>query len=470
MMKLTYYQTMTLLDNPVRISIRTIAAVLLSCVVVTFAGCSQKIGPEVVEYDVQVSLRVDEVFQEKAYIRLNHDGSQDDYWYYLLTEDLYTEARLLLEGALGADLDADGKISANVGTNKNITFENLDAKTKYRVIASRILADGSIAGNVAELIFLTRRDPAVFEAYPQWMVEYKERRVAADDPDDESEIFACTVADTAETYVACLLSEDDFKKSYGEDIRACFEDYVAFRNMEHVKWPNVVKNESSEHVEDRLRSGKYIVFMIGITAEGELTGYYARQDFSIQQEVATEAYRKWIGKWTITGSAGGKDIRYPVEIFSDENNLYYRMEGWEGPSANSYFTTVPTELPILLYFEKSTGDAYVVSEELKDLEDPTLAEFYDFYIYGCVEIDYNGFPTEVPVDVPNVRVARLTLVNDMRATVAPEVFSFDLNGVHYDAPFLYFNYSYISSMYAGLVPVTNDSMVPRISTMKLEKQ
>lgn len=461
--------TMTLSDNPVRTIIRSLAEVLASCVIAALAGCSHDIGPETLDDDVLVSLRVDEVFQEIAYVRLNHDGSLEDFWYYMLTEDLYTDARSLLEGALDADLEQDGKITANVGTNKNITFEDLQAKKKYRVIASRILADGSIVGNVAELTFVTLRDPAVFEAHPMWKVEYKERRVATDDVNDETEIFACTVADTTETYVACLLSEDDFKKSYGEDIRACFEDYVAFRNSEHVKWPNVVKKESSEHVEDRLRSGRYIVFMIGITAGGELTGYYARQDFSIQQEVATEAYRKWIGKWTITGSAGGEDIRYPVEIVSDENNLYYRMYGWEGPSANSYFATVPTELPLLLYFEKSSGDAYVVSEELKDLADPTLADFYDFYLYGCVEIDYNGIPTEVPVDVSNIRVARFSLVNDRRAAVTPEVFSFDLNGVHYDAPFLYFNYSYISSMYAGLVPVTYDSKVPRINTMKLEK-
>lgn len=272
-----------------------------------------------------------------------------------------------------------------------------------------------------------------------------------------------------DTYVPCLLLKSDFEASYRGNLRACFEDYVAFRNLQHVKWPNVVTAEACEHLEDRLRHGDYIVFMIGIDAEGELTGWYARLDITIEQEKATDAYRRWIGKWELKGTCGEQNITYQVEIAPDENNLYYRMYGWEADTATDYFADLPSHRPILLYFEKSSGDAYVVSEEIADLEDPTLAEFYDFFVYGCVEIDYYGEMTEVPVDIPNIKIARFSLVNDDRAKVAPEIFSFDLNGVHYEAPFLYFNYSYISLLYQGLVPVTVDSVVPRISTMTLSR-
>lgn len=158
-----------------------------------------------------------------------------------------------------------------------------------------------------------------------------------------------------------------------------------------------------------------------------------------------------------------------MEITPEENNLYLRMAGWEHTTAAEYFAALPYERPILLYFEKSTGFVYVVSEEIKDFEDPALADFYDFYLYGCVEIMYGDELTEVPVDIPNLRIARFALADDNHAVAKPEIFSFDLNGVHYDAPFLYFNYSYISLLYAGLVPVTTDSVVPRIDTMRLER-
>ena len=438
---------------------------LLTCLL----GCTGNIEPEVSEDEVQVTLKLDQTFQEKAYVRLNHDGGQNDYWFYFVTEDMQTEAESLLEDQLALALESAGEIVGNVGTNRNITLYGLQAKTAYRVIAARILPDGSITGNVAELVFTTLRNPDIFEVHPSWMIEYKERRVDADDPNVESEVFMCSVGDSEDSFVPCLLSKKDFEASYGGNLRLCFEDYVAFRNMNNVKWENVIVNESCEHLEDRLRHGEYIVFMIGIDADGELTGYYARTDCNIVQEKATEAYSKWVGKWTVVGYYGEQKISYSVEISPDENNLYYRMYGWESTSATDYFKNLPQERPVLLYFEKTSGDVYVVSEAFDDLADVTLAEFYDFFLYGCVEIDYGGVMTEVPVDVENIRIAKFSLYGDNLAEVTPEIFSFELNGVHYDAPFLYFNYSYISMMYDGLVPVTTDSVVPRISTMRLER-
>lgn len=434
-------------------------------------GCEDDIRPVEVVDDTVVTLRVDEVFQEKASIRLNHDGAQDDFWYCMITQDMETSAAELVQAQLGEALAAAGTITGNVGTNRNVTFDGLSPKTEYRVLASRITPAGKMTGNVAELNFVTLRDPDVFELHPSWEITYKERRVSESDPNQETEVLACTVkdAESKDTYIPCLLTRTDFETAYGGSLRACFEDYVEYLNLQNVVWEDKVLTGSCEHLEDRLRHGDYILFMIGVDAEGELTGYYARTDHSLTQETATDAYRRWIGKWTLSGTYGEEKISYQVEISPDENNLYYRMYGWESTSATDYFKTLPQERPVLLYFEKTTGDAYVVSEELKDLPDPTLAEFYDFFLYGCVEIDYGGEMTELPIDVSNVRIARMSLTNDNRAVFTPEIFSFDLYGVHYEAPFLYFNYSYTSALYAGLVPVTDESKVPRISTMILER-
>ena len=459
---------MTLKDKFVA-SARAMSFLMAGLSVICSSGCSDDIVPDEVKTAV-VNLRLDEALQETAYVRLTHDGSRDDLWCYTMTQDMDADAEELLASYISKTVEADGYIMGNTGTNRNITLEDLDARTSYRLIAGMVSPDGSILGDVAELVFVTLRDPAVFDPHPSWSISYKERRASEDDPDVETEIFGCEVgADTTETYVACLLSKDDFVSSYGGSLRACFEDYVAYRNLENVKWQNVVLNKSSELVEDRLRHGDYIVFMIGVNAGGELTGYYARADVSIVQEVATEEYRKWVGKWTLTGYCDNTLISYQVEISPDENNLYYRMSGWESSTADTYFKNIPSDLPLLLYFEKSTGYVYVVSEELADLSDETLAEFYDFYLFGCVEIDYNGVMTEVPVDVSNLRVARFELLDDNHASATPEIFSFDLGGVHYDAPFLYFNYSYISMLYNALTPLTTGATVPSIDTIKLER-
>ena len=416
-----------------------------------------------------VTLRLDEVFQEKAYVRLNHDGAQDDFWFYILTADLETEAAVLLGDDIAGKIEADGALTGHVGTNKNITFENLAPKTEYRVIAARITPMGEILGNVAELRFKTMRDPDVFEIHPSWKIDYKERRNVDGNVDEERDVFSCTVSDTTETYVPCLLTKADFTGTYKDNLRACFEDYIAYCNLSGVKWNKTAVSKSCEHVEDRLRSGEYLLFMIGVDTLGTLTGLYAQTEYNLKQEVASDAYAKWVGKWTLKGSHGDQVITYPVEIKADENNLYYRMYGYESTTAGVGLQGVPSTLPILLYFEKSTGDAYVVSEELPDY--PDFAGIYYFYLYGCIEIDYNGTMTEVPVDIANMRIARFRL-NEAgnHAAAYPERFIYDLSGTHYDTEFLYFNYSYIfPALYQGLVPVTTDSKVPRISTMTLDR-
>jgi hypothetical protein len=119
------------------------------------------------------------------------------------------------------------------------------------------------------------------------------------------------------------------------------------------------------------------------------------------------------------------------------------MYGWEETSCIDYLKEVPTQLPILLYFEKSTGSAYVVSEELPayvSSEGLNLSGMYYFYLYGSIEVEYDGVMTPVPVDVPNLKLARLTL-NDAgtRAYATPERFVYDMSGVRYDAEFIYFN-------------------------------
>ena len=453
---------------------------IIAGVVMLFAiGCieNQDIkGPE--GDDVILSLRIDEVFKEKAYVRLNHDGSLEECWFHLLTEDLQTDAIEVLEDSLSKILDAGENVQVQKGVNKNLTFENLKAKTEYRVIASIINQDGSLAGNVAELRFKTLRDLDVFEEHPSWKIEYKERRVSKDDADQESEIFSCSVGDSKDTYVPCLLSKADFKNSYNDNLRSCFEDYVAFRNQENVKWHNVVLAEDCEHVEDRLRSGDYLVFMVGIDSLGTLTGYYAKEEFAIKQDPASAEYRAWIGKWNLKGVAGDKEVVYEVEIKPEENNLYLRMYGWENATASQGFedfTAIPAagedqnHLSVLLYFSKATNDVYIVSEELAPI--PDYAGIYYFYLYGCIEVDYEGVMTPVPVDIPNMRIARFSLnAAKNRATATPEPFIMDVGGMHYDTEFIYFNYSYIfPAVYQGLVPVTLDTAVPKISSLVLEK-
>lgn len=437
-------------------------------VIAVLSGCSKEQSVTAPVDNTVVNLRLDEALMEKAYVRLTHNGARGDYWYYMITTDLESDAAVLLNGYIASILESEGELMGNVGVNKNITFTDLSAKTDYRVIASRISETGDLIGNVAELCFVTMRDPDVFELYSAWEIDYKERKVVME-PYSENEIFDCKVSDEAseETYIPCLLTKEDFKNAYGSNLRRCFEDYVAYKNLMNVKWANEVTAQSSEFVQDRLRHGEYVLFMIGVDSKGDLTGYYAMTNCTIAQETPSDAYRKWLGQWRVSGKYNGVNLSYDVEISPDENNMYYRLYGWESLTATDYFESLPELLPILLYFDKATGDAYVISEQLPDMEEKALADFYDFYLFGA--INYGG--NMVTVDIPNLRLARMTLVDDNHANVYPENFIFDDGSEVYETPFLYFCYIYTSAINSHMtyVPVTTDMKVPAIENMRFER-
>lgn len=439
------------------------------CSVILATGCTEGLEEDVVDGNAVITLTLDEAFQDKVYVRLTHTGGQNDFWVYAVSENLNATAKSLLDSRIAAAEETCGHIIGNVGTNRNITLDSLKANTSYKVAASRVRADGTLLGNAAELIFKTKRDPNVFELHPDWSIVYKNRN--RDNLDAERDVFSCLTGGSKDTYVPCLLEKSVFESAYDvEYLRPCFEDYVAFRNSERVKWPKVVVSGDYEYSEDRLPHGEYILFMVGITAEGELTGYYAiNENCVIEQEKASVEYRKWIGIWTLSGKCDNTKITYQVEITPEENNLYYRMSGWESTTAANYFKDLPTERPIRLYFEKSSGCVYVVSEQFEDFGDETMAEFYDFNLYGSITVDYDGSLREVVVDAPGLKLAKFTLVDDNRAVASPMMFEYDSNGTHYEGDFVYFNYSYVMPLYDGSIPVTTDSIVPRIETITLTR-
>ena len=60
---------------------------MVICTLISAVGCTEGLEETKVKDRTTVSLKLDQAFQEKAYVRLNHDGTQDDYWFYALTQD-----------------------------------------------------------------------------------------------------------------------------------------------------------------------------------------------------------------------------------------------------------------------------------------------------------------------------------------------------------------------------------------------
>ena len=467
---------MNLLNRLRRLVLATVGVGILSGGMICLTGCDPLDAPVQKIEDLNVSLRLDEAFQDKAHVRLNHEGTVEDYWYYMLTEDLTTDAKDLLSEKIKKELEATGVLVGNVGTNKNLAFEGLQARTKYRVIAGIISPAGEITGDVVELEFTTLRDPDVFEEWSAWEISYKARQVAPNDPNQETEVFMCSVkGDTTQTYIPCILTKSDFSRYYGSDLRKCFEDYIDYRNSLHVKWVQEVKRDSFEYTQDRLFSGDYMLFMIGVDTAGKLTGYYAKTEFKLAQEKASKAYENWVGSWTLKGECLNKaadgstvELEYTIDIVPTENNLYYELYGYDARTFES-LKEIPNTIPLTLYFEKSSGDIYVISEVLPDVPDnQALADLWNFYAYGSVEVIYGGVLTLIPVDIVNMRIARFSMEDAKHAKGYNTPVSIDLYGEYYNTEYVAFNYFYES---LGLFNYILESAahVMRTDTMTLTK-
>lgn len=345
--------------------------------------------------DVTISLDVDKVTLESASIRIRHESDADMVWAYLLTQDFESDAESLLLDKIDQELELTGEIVAYTGRNKSIVLTDLEPKSYYRFICQALDdVTGKPFGNVATLDFRTRRDPSVFEVNDNWSIERGERSV---NPSDRMEYdnFICSSEDD-ETYVVLPIKVSDFEFYYQNDMRALFEDFHADFGLEvgASQWQNVLKEGDITWQEQRLRSSDWIVFMIGIDTDGELSGLYQEYRFTIEQEVASDEYNRWLGQWKVINGEGVE--LFDIHILPSENNLWYYLAGWEGD--NLFFDTYDQTLMIETFFNKSNGKMEFISQYVNTMM--TDYETIDFYFSGTFY--YGG---NYVVDAMNCKMA-----------------------------------------------------------------
>ena len=398
---------------------------LASVLMLSFASC-EKTSDQVVETidEVNIMLDVDNVSLETVNIRVRHDGAADLLWVYMLTPDLETPAQTLLEEKVADDIELTGEVVVYNGQNKSVFLSGLQAKFYYRFICQAIDGvTGKLYGEPAELQFRTRRDPAVFEVNDNWSIERGERSI---NPSDHMEYdnFEISSSDE-ETYVVLPIKESDFEFYYKNDMRSLFEDYHADFGLEvgSSQWRTILKSGDITWSEQRLRSSQWIVYMIGIDADGELSGLYQEYRFTIEQEVATDAYNRWLGTWQVS-DRNGRDL-FSISVIPSENNLWFYLAGWEGD--NLYFPTDDPALMIETFFNKETGKMEFVSQYVNTMiQDTETIDFYfsgTFYYGGNYVIDLMNYKMAETSfsnsDYTEARVDGLNLVDPVRGLNVP---------------------------------------------------
>ena len=325
-----------------------------------------------------IMLDVDKLTLESASIRIRHNGPADLLWVYMNTDDMETDAAVLIKDKVAHELELTKEIIAERGQNKSLTVLQLAPKCHYRFICSAIdEVTGVPCGDVVELEYRTRRDPDVFEKNESWSISRGDRTVNNQDK-MEYDNFICN-SDDDQTYVFLTLKDSDIEYYYKGNLRALFEDYQSGFGFDEgsSKWKTVLSSGDMTWPEQRLRSGDWTAYMIGIDTDGELSGLYQELKFTVEQEVATDAYNRWLGTWAVSDKNG--EHLFDIQIIPSENNMWYYMGGWESTNIYQFDTFDPALMPEL-YFDKETEKMYFVSQYLNSLVTETDA--VDFYFTG----------------------------------------------------------------------------------------
>ena len=427
---------------------------LAGLLMTTFVACEKNQGP-IVETNEQaaIMLDIDNVSLESVKIRVRHGGDAAMLWSYMYTDDLQTPAQQLLEEKIAKDHDLTGEIVVYVGQNKSVHLSGLKPKCVYRFICGSLdPVSGKIIGEVSELQFKTRRDPAVFETNSNWSIEHGDRSINNADK-MEYDNFICSSEDQ-EPYVMLPIKKSDFEYYYKNDIRALFEDYIADFGLAvgDSQWKNIVLTGKQTCSEQRLRSGDWLIFMIGIDQTGELTGLYQQISLTIAQETATPEYNRWIGTWTVSDKNGVE--LFDIEIIASENNMWYYMGGWESTNIYQFDTYDPALMPEL-FFDKESGKLCFISQYLNTMvTDTDSIDFYfsgtfiygNTYVLGSEVLNYRMAET-IFLDTVNYNSARIEGCN-----FNTQGMSFPIESICY----IYYNGSQLSSisLAAPTLPLT----------------
>jgi len=162
---------------------------------------------------------------------------------------------------------------------------------------------------------------------------------------------------SSSTYYVDAVPVDYFSTYYNNDVKSLFNDLISgYTNLsEYLSQGSTSINFS------RMDSGEWIAFAVGMDSNGNFTGYYSSQRFTLTQDEATEAYNSWIGKWKVND----EQKSYTLRIAAYENNYKYAVSGWESDNqyAGSYsFITEYSQKDGSMTFFAQLIDTYTTTD------------------------------------------------------------------------------------------------------------
>lgn len=291
-------------------------------------------------------------------------------------------------------------------TNSAKEAWNLMPAGNYYVYAIGVDASGNASGQFAYAPYtIAGESSGDFKVNSNWSITYNGRYTQTG---VEYEYLTYTaLAD--DSYYPVVMSKSQYESQYGSSIAnlaPAFANYLKENNA-------APKLGTQKLLYNKKDPGEYVAIMIGMDANWNLTSYYAMIEFTVgEEQEASEAYKKWLGEWTLTAKnvAGTADSTYfNFTIVQNSANQSYAVNGWGGDKFVN-FGNVVTQ------FDETTGDmvfrTYNVAEGVDLYSD---GRSWDIGLYGDIDVD----GTNSPVTGDNLKLATGKLSSDgSKATIS----------------------------------------------------
>ena len=342
--------------------------------------------------NIKFTIKCTDLTENTAKFKVTHDGATTDTWHYFTT----TESNIsdAIEAEVAA-LTESGK-SLQKSTSKNLTVRGLEPQTEYTFVVFGVTIDGVVYGEPATAKFTTTRDPNVMEQTSDWEITYERGTYEG----EVAEIFSIDCAEGDGYYFTTI------DKNTLEANELTVVDYVNYVINTEIpayldygyKWADLYVPGPYNLASPRMISDDYVALAIGFDAEGEATGRFSAQDFTVVEETATAEYNQWLGDWDVTDTYQYEDeetgeivtatATYTVTLHHYDNNFMYAMTGWEtnGDISNNIVDYVG-EYAVPVYYNNGKLSFEEVTLDYVDFGEVGT---YSFGFYGIGNLTYNG--------------------------------------------------------------------------------
>ena len=353
-----------------------LSKVMVAVAAIAFgAGCENEgIG---LNGNFALEIVVEDITETSAKVKVTHNGEKNDTWFGLLTEDLESEAETLVRQTVKEYLLGEKHENLHTSSRYVEVLEGLTPGTDYRYIAFGMTAKGQTFGNIASTTFSTpdygKVDTELMHYNDSWLVQYTGAGTLYEQQFDH---IISVLSNDQNPYTITVVEADKYAPEglmqLATDLREAMIEYINYYNSANgtsYKFADLLYTGNGADAFD-LEPGEYRAVVLGYTYTGEPSGLYAvSESFSVQPPVASEAYKSWLGTWTIVGANNVESI---IELTADKANRTCYMTGWEGFS----------QWPVKVDYESSLNSMFFSSQLVAEDVQVTASQRGDIYFFG----------------------------------------------------------------------------------------